>query len=147
MKVMNVPCRDIRYKEFPDLLFGTSREDGSVYFDATRFIRARGDGRRHNLPSFRAAFHPWILAQAEAYGIRADDLYAVDEASGHLLIDECLDLLFITYIDPRFGVYMQERMSELLTGGFSVSDTWLAHEAGRRFTNEELTQITRDYEK
>ena len=39
MKEEKIPCRIIRYREFPDLLFGTLREDGPVYFDATRFIR------------------------------------------------------------------------------------------------------------
>ena len=44
-----------------------------------------------------------------------------DEASGHLLIDECLALLFVVYIDPAFGVYLLERVDELLSGGFTVS--------------------------
>ena len=64
-----------------------------------------------------------------------------DEASGHLLIDECLALLFVVYIDPAFGVYLLERVDELLSGGFTVSDTWLVQAAGLRFTKEELTQI------
>lgn len=41
MKEEKIPCRIIRYREFPDLLFGTLREDGPVYFDATRFIQAK----------------------------------------------------------------------------------------------------------
>ena len=69
-----------------------------------------------------------------------------DEASGHLLIDECLALLFVVYIDPAFGAYLLERMSELLSGGFTVSDTWLVQAAGLRFTKEELTQILGQHE-
>ena len=42
MKEEKIPRRTVRYREFPDLLFGTSQEDGPVYFDATHFIRARG---------------------------------------------------------------------------------------------------------
>ena len=71
---------------------------------------------------------------------------ARDEASGHLLIDECLALLFVVYIEPSFGAYMLERLSEMLIDGFSVSDTWLAKAAGLRFTREELTQILENYE-
>ena len=52
MKEEKIPCRIIRYREFPDLLFGTLREDGPVYFDATRFIQAKGDARRHNVRDF-----------------------------------------------------------------------------------------------
>ena len=65
---------DNPYREFPDLLFGTLREDGPVYFDATRFIQAKGDARRHNVRDFRVAFHHWATALADAYGIdRKDD--------------------------------------------------------------------------
>ena len=69
-----------------------------------------------------------------------------DEASGHLLIDECLALLFVVYIDPAFGVYLLERVDELLSGGFTVSDTWLVQAAGLRFTKEEITQIIAQHE-
>ena len=69
MKEEKIPCRIIRYREFPDLLFGTLREDGPVYFDATRFIQGKGDARRHNVRDFRVAFHHWATALADAYGI------------------------------------------------------------------------------
>ena len=148
MKNVTVPCRLVRYGEFPDLLFGTSPDGGApCYFDATHFILSRGDGRRHNVREFRAAFHHWIDALTGVYGIDAEDLVVRDEASGHLLIDECLALLFVVYIEPAFGAYMLERLSEMLTDGISVSDTWLAKAAGLRFTREELTQILKDYEK
>lgn len=136
---MKVPCRQVRYREFPELLFGTSPEGGPAYFDATHFILARGDARRHSVELFRTAFRHWIPAAAEAYGTGSADMFAVDETSGHFLIDECLALLFAVYIDPPFGVYLLERMSEMLTEGFAVSDTWLAHAARLRFSNEELT--------
>lgn len=136
-----IPCRLIRYKEFPDLLFGTSHDDGPVYFDATHFIRSRSDERRHNVREFRMAFHHGIAALAETYGIDMEEIFVRDEASGHLLIDECLALLFVVYIEPAFGVYMLERLSEMLTDGLSVSDTWLIRAVSLRFTSEELTQI------
>ena len=47
---------------------------------------------------------------------------------------------------PRFGVYLLERVDELLSGGFTVSDTWLVQAAGLRFTKEELTQILEQHE-
>lgn len=146
MKTVSVPCRQVRYKEFPELLFGTSRDGGPCYFDATRFIRARGNGRRHDVEEFRHSFRHWIEALSGAYGIDTEDLVVRDGASGHLLIDECLALLFVVYIEPSFGVYMLERLSEMLADGFSVSDTWLARAAGLRFTREVLTQILDNYE-
>ena len=48
------------------------------------------------------------------------------------------------------GVYriltLLERVDELLSGGFTVSDTWLVQAAGLRFTKEELTQILEQHE-
>ena len=140
MKVKKVPCRMIRFREFPELLFGASPDDGPVYFDATHFIRSKGDERRHNVQEFRIAFHHWITALSDMYSIDKEDLVICEETSGHLLIDECLALLFVVYIDPAFGAYMLERVSELLIDGFTVSDSWLVMAAGNRFTLEELTK-------
>ena len=146
MKMKTIPCHTIRYKEFPELLFGESPDSGLVYFDATHFIRSRGDEGKHNLQEFRLSFHHWIVAFSEAYKIETGDLIVQDALSGHMLIDECLALLFVVYIDSSFGVYSFERISELLINGFAVSDTWLVNAAGNRFTSEELTTILKSNE-
>ena len=86
MKVKKVPCRSIRYKEFPDLLFGTPQEGAPAYFDATHFIQSRGDEKRHSLADFRVAFHLWIEELCRQYEIDREDLFIRDEASGHLLM-------------------------------------------------------------
>lgn len=146
MRIEKVPCRTIRYREFPELLFGESPNSGSTYFDATHFIRSRGDERRHNVQEFRIAFQHWITTLSNIYRIEKEELVIRDETSGHLLIDECLALLFVVYVDPDFGVYMLERISELLIDGFSVSDSWLVMAAGNRFTIEELTKSVKSNE-
>ena len=146
MRIEKVPCRTIRYREFPELLFGESPNSGSTYFDATHFIRSRGDEHRHNVKEFRIAFHHWITTLTNMYGIEKEALVIRDETSGHLLIDECLALLFVVYVDPDFGVYILERVSELLIDGFSVSDSWLVMAAGNRFTIEELTKSVKSNE-
>lgn len=146
MRIEKVPCRTIRYREFPELLFGESPNSGSTYFDATHFIRSRGDEHRHNVKEFRIAFHHWITTLTNMYDIEKEALVIRDETSGHLLIDECLALLFVVYVDPDFGVYILERVSELLIDGFSVSDSWLVMAAGNRFTIEELTKSVKSNE-
>ena len=146
MRIEKVPCRTIRYREFPELLFGESPNSGSTYFDATHFIRSRGDEHRHNVKEFRIAFHHWITTLTNMYSIEKESLVICDETSGHLLIDECLALLFVVYVDPDFGVYILERVSELLIDGFSVSDSWLVMAAGNRFTIEELTKSVKSNE-
>ena len=146
MRIEKVPCRTIRYREFPELLFGESPNSGSTYFDATHFIRSRGDERRHNVKEFRIAFHHWITTLTNMYDIEKEALVIRDETSGHLLIDECLALLFVVYVDPDFGVYLLERISVLLIDGFSVSDSWLVMAAGYRFTIEEITKSVKSNE-
>lgn len=146
MRVEKVPCQTIRYREFPELLFGESPNNGPIYFDATHFIRSQGDERRHSVQEFRIAFHHWITALSKIYNISKENLVIRDETSGHILIDECLALLFVVYIEPDFGAYMLERLSELLVDGFSVSDSWLIMAAGSRFTIEELTKNVKSNE-
>ena len=146
MRIEKVPCRTIRYREFPELLFGESPNSGSTYFDATHFIRSRGDEHRHNVKEFRIAFQHWITTLTNMYSIEKEALIICDETSGHLLIDECLALLFVVYVDPDFGVYILERVSEILIDGFSVSDSWLVMAAGNRFTIEELTKSVKSNE-
>mgnify|MGYP000003603675 CR=1 FL=1 len=144
MKVKSVPCREVRYREFPELLFGKSSEEDATYFDATSYILSKGNSHRHNIQDFRIRFHHWIEAAAKAYGIDGESLVVRDEATGHVLIDECLALLFVAYIDPEFGVYMLERVSELLSVGFAVSDTWLVQNAGLRFSKQEIINLLND---
>ncbi len=135
MNTKRIDCQTIRYEEFPELLFGKEENADHGYFDATHFIRSRGDEKRHNVREFRMAFHYWIDGLCRQYGIDKDDLIIWSETNGHVLLDECLDLLFIVYIDPAFGAYMLERMSQMLSEGFAVSDSWLYKAAKERLFN------------
>lgn len=137
MKKKAVDCREIRYRELPDLLYGKS-DDGIWYFNATHYINAKGDIKRHSIKAFELGFTHWRSAMCSAYGISVDELIITDEATGHVLIDECLALLFVAYIDPGFGVYMMERMAELLTNGITLSDTRILVLLRQRFTKDEL---------
>lgn len=138
MKTKALQCRVVRYVEFPDLLFGKSQEDEFFYFNATYFIKLRGNPAKHNIRDFRIGFQHWIAAAEMTYEIEREDLIICDEATGEILIDECLALPFIAYIDPGFAMYMVERMSEMLLNGITVSDTWLLQNVRLRFANEEL---------
>lgn len=148
MKTKSLQCRTIRFREFPDLLFGKSQDSRVFYFDATHYIREKGDVRKHTIRDFQLGFQHWITAARQAYEIQQEDLIICDEATGHILIDECLALLFLAYIDPGFGTYIMERMSEMLTNGMTVSDTWLIQATGLRFTTEELiSNLKGEHEK
>ena len=63
-----------------------------------------------------------------------------DAATGHILIDSSLALLFAAYLDPGFGVWMMERISEMLMGGIVLSDTLLLLMARNRFSEAEFIE-------
>lgn len=138
MKTKPLQCREARYGEFPDLLFGKSRQDEFSYFNATYFIQRKGNPSKHNVRDFQIGFHHWITAAKMTYKIEQEDLIICDEATGDILIDECLALPFIAYIEPEFAMYIMERVSEMLLSGVAVSDTWLLQNARLRFTKDEL---------
>lgn len=66
-----------------------------------------------------------------------------DETTGHILIDESLALLFVAYIDPDFGIYMLERISEMLWRGITLSDTHVLMLANERLTKDQLSNLNK----
>lgn len=126
-----------RYGEFPDLLFGTSASS-TIYFDATAYIKLKGDSKTHSACDFFSRFSFWTEAVKEAYALSDEDLCKLDAVTGHTLIDESLALLFVAYIDSGFGIYMLERISEMLLDGIVLSDTRIMQIIRDRLTKEEV---------
>lgn len=144
MNSKKVPyCQEVKYLEFPDLLFGIS-EEGNTYFDATNYILSKGDVKIHNIKSFNIGFHFWKKAICDAYQIQEDKMVIKDEETGHILIDESLSLLFISYIDPSFAVYIVERVSEMLLTGIVLSDTSLLMMVRERFSKNITDLLTNE---
>lgn len=140
MKVRTKVPFTVKYGEFPELLFGTS-EKGITYFDASIYLAEKGDGSKHSVIDFARKFAFWFEGVKAVYEIPDLELMATDEATGHILIDESLALLFVAYVDPGFGVYMTERMSELLLDGVTLSDTRIVQTIRNRLTKEELLKL------
>lgn len=136
---MKVPYT-VRYKEFPELLFGTS-VSGAVYFDATLYIKLKGESDKHSPVDFARRFSFWFESFKVAYEIPDGELIATDEATGNVLIDESLSLLFVAYIDPEFGAFMVERVSELLLDGVVLSDTRIMQMIRNRLTKDLLIKL------
>lgn len=145
MKIKQCTHTTKRYEEFPELLFAKA-EDGMHYFDATHYLLRKGDPQRHNIRHFETQFYLWKQAAYAAYEIHSDEVIVKDRDSGHILIDESLALLFVAYIDPAFGVYLLERMSEMLLNGFVLSDSAIIVQARLRLTKETLTNIIHNNE-
>lgn len=140
MKIKQCTHPAKRYEEFPELLFAAA-EDGIQYFDATYYLLQKGDPQRHSIRHFETQFYLWKQAACAAYEIHADEVIVKERDSGHILIDESLALLFVAYIDPAFGVYLLERMSEMFLNGFVLSDSAIIVQARLRLTKETLTNI------
>ena len=137
MKIETVSCTRIRYREFPELLFGTSSK-GVEYCNATYYIQSKGDAKCHNVEDFKVKFAHWIQAICKTYELETDTIVIMD-TKGNCLIDESLALILVAYIDPEFGVYMLERITEMLIAGVTLSDTFLMLMAKDRLSKEQLT--------
>lgn len=139
MRIENITCTQMKYGEFPSLLFGTSAQ-GIDYFDATYYIQNNGDADRHTVLDFEIQFAFWIKTICKVYELDADSVILMNE-QGHYLIDESLALIMVTYVDPDFGAYMLERITEMLINGIVISDTRLALIVRERLTDEQLTKL------
>lgn len=54
---------------------------------------------------------------------------------------EPLELLLIAYVDTDFGMYMLERIEELFSNGFVISDSAILSQAQNRFSSEQLQDL------
>lgn len=126
-----------RYGEFPDLLFGV-HDNGRIYFDVTNFAEAKNLDPTSCMSRLMDSYGVWIDALCKAYDIPRQALCVVD-AAGHLLAEESLALLLVASIDPVFGVYMLECVTQMLLEGIVCSDSYILSQAKARFTPEDLT--------
>lgn len=143
MKLKTVTPFTLKYWEFPELLFGKS-ETGIVYFDATFYIIQKGDPQKHSPVDFIRKFAHWFDSVKIAYEIPDNEVVITDEATGHVLIDESLALLFVAYVNPDFGVYILERVSEMLLDGVTLSDTRIMQIVRERLTKETLSNLIKE---
>lgn len=143
MKCKTVTPFRVQFGEFPELLFGES-VNGTIYFDASLYIELKGDATKHSPIDFARKFSFWFESLQTYYEIPDGEIMTTDETTGHVLIDESLALLFVTYIDPAFGGYMVERVSELLLDGVVISDTRILAMVRNRLSKESLTNLIQE---
>lgn len=125
-----------RFGEFPDLLFATA--DARTYFDMTHFLQTMKVDTEEKITEFTRGFDLWINHLSKVYGIPPDERFVLDAATGHSLAEESLVLPFLTCVDPVFGVYLLESMTQMLLDGIVCSDSYILMQAQARFTQEEL---------
>ena len=118
MKSKVIVCKEIKYAEFPDLLTGADQE-GNRYADMTHFLEKKGKTGTNHI----------------------EDIIINETNTGHALIMEPLELLLIAYVDTDFGMYMLERIEELFSNGFIISDSAILSQAQNRFSSEQLQDL------
>lgn len=133
---MNHQAAKSRFGEFPELLF-MARGNTRIYFDMTHFVLTMKQDPTKRVSEFIAGFALWIENLGKVYGIPQKELFFID-SSNHHWAEESLALPFLACIDPVFGVYLLESMTQMLLEGLVCSDTYILAQARSRFTNEEL---------
>ena len=138
MGMIFLQCNEIKFREFPNLLFGKSNGE-TYFFDATAYIEKSGCQDK-TVDDFKAAFRYFIDAVCDVYSLTYEQIFITSHHE-HILIDETLALAFIAYIDSEFAIYMLERVADMLIDGVVLSDTYLLSNAGNRFSRDQLLQL------
>ena len=133
-RIENITCTEQAFPEFPHLLIGEAADKSVKYFDATEYLNKSGLSLYSAEDFLSNYFHP-INALVTAYELDRDAV-CIHNLEGHLLIDSSLIYLFISYTNPDFLAYLNDRIDEILTRGFSVSDAFLFRAAKERLTPE-----------
>jgi hypothetical protein len=142
-KTLDLKCNEPVIPEFPDMLFGTSIEKGISFFDATIFIQKQHPSV--SIDDFFKGCEVQIESLCKVYQIEKNDICQLN-TEGHLLINSTFRYLFISFVEPDFLAYMCERIDDLLTTGFCVSDTLIFKLAYSRLSKESLKKIIEDEE-
>ena len=128
-RMANIKCTEQILSEFPQLLFGDIIDKG-VYFDATQFLKntnstKSGDG-------FLTTYDYMIAQIQSEYEVPNEGVCCVN-SDDHMLIHSSLIILFLSFTVEGFLSHACERVFELFTNGFTVSDSMLEVMSKDRF--------------
>ena len=140
-KPIDLKCTELAIPEFPDVLFGTSSENG-IFFDATAYIQKKQPSLSVN--DFFKDYKAQIESLCNVYQIENKDDICKLNTEGHILIDGTFLYLFISFVEPNFLAYMCERIDNLFINGFCVSDTLIRNLAQHRLPKNVLEEILKD---
>lgn len=136
---IELTCTEQSIPEFPNLLFGTTTDTGTTFFDATIYLQKQAPEK--NINNFFSQYRKPIESLCEAYQIKYQDFCKINQ-KGHYLIDGNFTYLFIAFVEPNFLGYMCDRIHELFSRGVVVSDTYLLSAAHERLSKEMLEAIS-----
>ncbi|NDV63960.1 hypothetical protein [Bacteroides sp. 224] len=135
-KPIDLTCNELALPEFPDMLFGTSVDNG-IFFNATVYIQKKQPSLKIN--DFFKDYKAQIESLCKAYQLNIEDICKLNK-EGHVLIDGTFVYLFISFVEPDFLAYMCERINDLFTTGFCVSDTQILNLAKTRLPQKTVLE-------
>ena len=131
-------CNEQVFPEFPNLLFGTTIDDGTSFFDATLYL-IKSESEETVEDFFTQYFVP-IRALCNAYEKPLEAISRTNK-QGHTIIDGNFVYLFISFVEPNFLAFICDRIHELMIRGVAVSDSYLLQSASERLPKEVLIKI------
>lgn len=134
-KPTNIKCNELAFLEFPDLLFGTTTDNGSV-FDATSYLQ----NKPLTVDDFLQTCGFQIQTLIKSYELDENKCLFIN-TDGHILIDGSLVYLFLSFVEPDFLAYMCDRCHDLFNDGVAVSDSYLLEHAFIRLDKESINMI------
>ena len=137
---LDLICNEQAIPEFPELLFGTSNENGT-FFDATVYISKKQPSLK--VEQFFIDYQSPIASLCKVYQIESKDICKLN-TEGHLLIDGNFLYLFISFVEPDFLAYMCEQINTLFVAGICVSDTQILNMAKSKLSKEVLMKVFED---
>lgn len=132
-----VTCDKVLIPEFPALKFAAA-PNGVTYFDATDFLSVTH--KQETEEQFFTAYKRQIESLAKMNDI-PENAVCVFNQDGHILIEGHFVYLFISFVEPSFLAYVMDRINDLFTNGFAVSDTYVFTIARQRFSQETLNEM------
>lgn len=143
-KPYDIVCKEHSLPEFPDMLFGVSNDNGLMYFNASAYLKSKGQDLK--LADFLNSYQPLIKDLQECYSLRDDEVCRINK-EGDFVIEVDFIYLFICFIDHNFAGYINERMNDLFMSGVAVSDSYLFEAARSRFTADVIAKMLPQDEK
>jgi hypothetical protein len=140
---VDLVCETSALPEFPKLLFSNLNAD-SVYFDATAYLQTKTPSP--SAMDFLVQRAAQIQTLQQAYTIEPADVCRLNK-DGHILIDVNFVYLFIAFVEPEFLAYVNDRIHELFTNSFCVSDTYLLEMSKKRLPVSVLENAMEEHAK
>lgn len=136
---IKITCTKPFSPEFPTLLTETSTDDEIEYFDATAFLESLKN-EALSVDRFFLNFQFQQRAIINSYKLDPKKTVRVDP-NNHILIDVSFAYLFISYVEPDFIAYINNKIVDMFQDGMVFSDSFIAAKAKDQLGDDVLMSL------